>query len=436
MKGRFGASLAAAALLLVTACAQQEEILPGPRLDVRAPFGGAPAANEARPIRLAAPRTNADWPQRAASAAHVAPHVALSASPRNVWASPVGQGNDRKHRIGAEPVVAVGAVYTLDSRAKVSATSTGGAPLWAADLTPPLEKEDDASGGGLALGDGRLFAATGFGELVAMEPGSGKVLWRQKLQAPPSGPPAVSGGTVYVSTRDSRGIAVRARDGRVLWQVQGVPATAGVAGAGAPAAKGRYVIFPFTSGELKAVFATGGLDVWTGYVNGARPGEAYARITDVTGDPVIVGDTVYAANAAGRAVALDLVTGENRWTAGEGAVGTPVVAGGSVFLVSDRAQLVRLDAHTGARIWAVPLPKYVPVRNVRRQRDIYANFGPVLAGGRLWVASSDGKLRGFDPASGALAVTVDMPVGAASAPVVAGKTLYVLGQDGTLMAFR
>ena len=60
----------------------------------------------------------------------------------------------------------------------------------------------------------------------------------------------------------------------------------------------------------------------------------------------------------------------------------------------------------------------------------------MLAGGRLWVTSSDGALRGFDPVSGAQLVETAVPGGAASGPVVAGRTLYVLGRNGTLNAYR
>ena len=67
---------------------------------------------------------------------------------------------------------------------------------------------------------------------------------------------------------------------------------------------------------------------------------------------------------------------------------------------------------------------------------VVAHFGPVLAGGRLIVASSDGLIRAFDPASGALAGSVELPGGAASAPAVAGGVLYVVTKDGKLRAFR
>jgi len=106
-----------------------------------------------------------------------------------------------------------------------------------------------------------------------------------------------------------------------------------------------------------------------------------------------------------------------------------------VFLVSDRNELLRLDRATGERIWGVELPYYT-ARKLRKRDEIYAHFGPVLAGGRLLVASSDGQIRSYDPASGALVGTTALKGGAASAPAIVNGTLYVMTGKGQLAAFR
>jgi outer membrane protein assembly factor BamB len=128
-------------------------------------------------------------------------------------------------------------------------------------------------------------------------------------------------------------------------------------------------------------------------------------------------------------------TGLTVWSARDGALSPVAVAGGSVFLVNDEDQLVRLSAATGEDIWRVDMPYFTKDKDKRR-RAIVAHYGPVLAGGRLILASSDGLIRAFDPASGALVATVDLPGGAASAPAVAGGVLYVVTADGKLRAFR
>jgi outer membrane protein assembly factor BamB len=107
----------------------------------------------------------------------------------------------------------------------------------------------------------------------------------------------------------------------------------------------------------------------------------------------------------------------------------------SVFAVSDQNELLRLDASTGAKIWGVELPNFVKTRP-KRQGRVVPHHGPILAGGRVIIASGDGVLRSFDPVNGALVGTAEIPGGATSAPVVAGRTLYVVSTDGQLLAYR
>lgn len=424
---------------LVAGCGQREERLAGERVDLRTPLDGAAPEPAGAPrdagIALPPAVANADWTHRAGSARNAPLHPALGAAPRLAWSARIGAGDDRRHRIAADPVVASGRIFTLDSRATVAAVSTGGQLLWTRDLTPAGEREDDASGGGLATDGARVFATTGFGRLAALDAATGAVIWEQRLGAAATAAPTVADGTVYVVSNDSRAWAIDAATGRIDWDVAGTPSASGVVGRAAPAVGDRLVLLPSPSAEVVAVLKLSGLRVWVAPISGQRRGRVYARITDITGDPVVAGATVYVGNPSGRTVALDLNSGERIWSADEGAMGPVAVAGGSLFLVSDRNELVRLDAATGARIWGVALP-YFESRRVRRQRDITDHYGPVLAGGRLYVASGDDLLRVYDPRGGGLLQTIPLPGGAAAQPAVAGGTMYVVSSRGTLLAFR
>lgn len=436
MKAIRGIALGCLAAVALAAC-EKEVILQGERLeprDVLAPAAEAPAALPTA-LKLPGAQTNADWTHRAGSASHLLANPAVGAGTTRIWSANIGASSERKHRITADPVIAGGRVFTLDSRSDVSATSTAGASLWRTDLTPAGESADSASGGGLAAAGGTLYVTTGFGELIALDQASGRVLWRQKFDTAIGGAPTVSGEIVYVVARDASAWAIRTTDGKVLWQLPGTPSGSGMTGVSAPAVNDRMVVFPFPSGEMIGALKNGGLTLWQAKVAGARPGRAYSRVIDLTGDPVIAGDVVYAGSSAGKVTALDVNSGERLWTATEGAVSPVQVAGGALFLVSDESRLVRLDAATGAVVWGVELP-YFTKDKVKKQQSIHVHYGPLLAGGKLFVASSDGLLRVYDPTSGSLIGQAEIPGGAATDPVVAGGTLYVVGRNGQLHAFR
>ncbi len=440
-------ALASAALL--AGCAEKEVILSGERFPVDAPLAasepteanpapkapGVPGAASA-PISLPGMQSNADWGQRGGNARHAAPHAALSAAPQLAWATAIGAGDSRRNRITAAPVVAGGRIFTLDAASTVSAVSTGGGLLWQADVTAGFDRGGGASGGGLAAEGGAVYVTTVYGEVLALDAASGAVLWRQRVDSPATGAPAVADGMVYVSGRDGSAWAIGARDGKVAWMITGTPGSEGYVGAAAPTVTPRAIVFPNVAGDLVAVLKIGGgTKIWQESLAGKRLGRAYAQSYDITGDAVLAGDTLYAGTGAGRTVAMEAATGDRIWSADQGAMAPPVVAGGAVFLVNDQAQLVRLDAGSGATVWAVDMP-YFEAEKVKKRKGIYAHFGPVLAGGKLWVASSDGLLRGFSPVNGALVAQAALPGGAATQPAVAGGTLYVVSRDGQLLAFR
>jgi outer membrane protein assembly factor BamB len=439
------AFLVLAGAILLGACSEEEVYLVGERQPVRSvlqdPQLAAPLddrlnqENFSLPIALGAPVANASWAQSHGTPQFRTSHPALRATLQPVWAADIGEGDSRRLRITADPVVAGGRVFTLDAAAQVVATSTSGQTLWSRDLTPASDRAGQATGGGLAVAGDTVYASVGFGILAALDASTGGIRWTQDLNATASGAPTVVGDLVYLTVGDTEAWAVERATGRIAWRNEVAPDYSNILGAPAPAVSGQMAVFGFGSGEVRGAFRQGGLTRWTTGVVGRRPGRALSYISDITSEPVIEGGRVYAGNQSGRLAALDLGSGDPVWTARDGAIGPVWPAGGSIFVITDLNELVRLDASDGSRIWGVPLPNFVASKP-RKQSEVYANHGPILAGGRVIVASNDGLIRSFNPVNGSLVGTTEIPGGATTAPVVAGQTLYVVSTTGTLHAFR
>ncbi|PQO23367.1 quinoprotein [Rhodobacteraceae bacterium WD3A24] len=417
---------------------ERERILEGERFDTRAvvegPRSDAPE-NRSAPLSLPPAEDVADWPQRLGRPGDRVTHAALAAAPTHRWSAEIGAGEDRRHRITADPVAAGGRIFTLDSRATVTATSASGETLWQRDLTPSYAGRDDASGGGLAHGEGRLFVASAFGRLVALDPATGDQLWAQRFDAPLTAPPLVAGGRVFVVDSGGTAWSIDTRNGRVDWQLSATEGTDRLVGGASPALAGRLVVLPFPSGEVRAVLRDSGRRIWAAHVRGRRLGRGYSHTTDITADPLMAGGRVHIANQGGELLALDPDGGETIWTADEGAPGPVWEAAGALFFVTDENRLVRLDAATGARVWSVELPNFTD-DDFDDRAEIFVHHGPVLAGGRLILISSDGRIRSFDPESGAMLSERNLPAAAATRPIIVDGTLYFVSTDGRLHAFR
>ena len=71
-----------------------------------------------------------------------------------------------------------------------------------------------------------------------------------------------------------------------------------------------------------------------------------------------------------------------------------------------------------------------------KKSDAVIWSGPVLAGDRLWLVSSNEQMLGLSPQDGRILTTLELPSGSFIAPVVANGTLYVLTDDGDIVAYR
>lgn len=428
----------------MAACAKKETILTGEREEIRDilsteqgddALAPSEVTGSVPPLALPAARSNANWAQGISNTRVRVDHPALRGTPQLAWTANIGQGDGRKSRITADPVVGDGRVFTLDSRAQVTAVTTGGKVIWTRDLVPENDNSIDGSGGGLAYDNGQLFVSSGFGLLTALDAATGQVQWQQNLRATGSGSPTVAGNLVYVVAGDELAWALDRTNGRIEWQLSATPDIRNVLGAPSPAVTDKYVVFGFGSGEMQGAFLKGGLNRWTTQIAGKRRGYSSGLIADVTGDPVVEGNTIFAGNHTGRTVALNLGNGERLWTAPDGPLNRVWPAGDSIFMVSDRNELLRLAKSDGRRLWGVKLPFFTKSKP-RKQARIFAHYGPIIAGGRLILVSSDGLMRFYDPTNGAALGQVQMPGGATTNPVVAGNTLYVVSSKGQLMAFR
>ena len=408
--------------------------LPGERVTVlaleRALKSDAEAAQ--RPMQLPEPVANEDWPQAGGTAFHAIGHPALGSASGAAWSQSIGAGSGEGRRVLAQPVVAQGRVYAMDAIGSIGAFALqDGGTAWSIATRP--EGEEDSSGGGIAFADGRLFAATGYAEALAIDASSGAVSWRQRLSAPARGAPAVEGGRLYVATLDNKTHALDAADGSVLWTHDSIEEQTALLGGASPAVAHGATVSAYSSGEIVALKIENGRELWSDNLTAARRADFIAALADVQAAPVVHDGRLYALSNSGRAGAIDMRSGRRIWTKEFGGLHMPWLAGTHLFAVTERGEVVAAEAATGAVRWVMPLARYEDEED-RTGRIDWA--GPVLAGGRLVVAGSHGEIVFLDPETGAKAGAFDAGRPHRLAPVVAARTLLLLDDGGVLTAYR
>lgn len=199
-----------------------------------------------------------------------------------------------------------------------------------------------------AVRDGVVYVGSGDGFVYGVSLDAGREVWRfetagTRLDAADFGfdrtqiqaSPAVSGGTLYVGSRDASLYAVELSTRQVRWSLE--EGTAWVVAS--PAVIGDLVLSGRSSaGTIRAVDRTTGVERWVVQTGGP-----------VFASPVVVDSTVYVASMSGTLRALALGDGAQRWVyrMGAASVSTPALWNGRLYVGSDDGYLYALGRADG-----------------------------------------------------------------------------------------
>ena len=385
-------------------------------------------------VTLPAPAVNDSWSQPGGDPSKAMGHVALGASPTQLWTVSI-DGSSPQARLAASPVVAGGKLFVTDAGAHVIAfDATSGSKLWQTDL-PAEGKSDGRSlfGGGVSVLGDRVFASTGLGDIFALNAVDGAILWKKHLAGPLRGAPTLENGHVYVMGQDNQIFALNQSDGETQWTDSGTLQVTGIFGVAAPATAQGTVVAGYSSGEINAYRYENGRTLWGDALSRTSISTAVATLTDIDADPVIDRGRVFAIGQGGRMASYELTSGQRLWEINIAGISTPWVVGEWVFAVTSDARLLCVARATGKIRWVSQLRRW---GNEKKKNKAIRWTGPVLAGGRLIVVSTRGQMVYVDPTTGAVQSEVDMKRSMSLSPVVANNMLYVLADDGKLTAFR
>jgi outer membrane protein assembly factor BamB len=317
----------------------------------------------------------------------------------------------------------------------------------------------------LALREDALFAASVDGEVCALNPKNGEVLWRTRTKARFVAGPAVAGDQVLLGTLDGEVYAFRRADGKEQWhvpassEVLAPPAASGntivvkssdgrVTGLdiadgsrkwafdrgepsltlrdqSAPLILGSRVYLGMDNGKIAALNLADGDLVWEQTLSTPTGRGELDRLTDIDADLLEAEDGLYAVTYGGDIALIDLNTGDSRWRRSIKSYTGMALGGDRLYVTDDDGLMWSLDAGSGAANWKQDAIKY------RRLSP------PAVINGYAVAGDFEGYLHFFAPGEGTLAGRARVsssPV--ITAPVVGNGLLYVMDAKGRIRAFE
>lgn len=391
------------------------------------------------PIRLDA------WPLPGGNAEQSVGAVDAGANLSVAWRKNFGTGGKRGRYVTAPPVAADGKVFLMDADARVVAVDArSGSQVWRTSTNPGDNKRDKlAFGGGVAYADGKLYVASGYREVLQLDAKTGAVGWRTKTSESIHGAPTVANGRVFVVALDNTLLTFDAATGAASWTYQALAESSRILAASSPAVQGETVVAAFGSGELVALRAANGNDLWNEALSRASRTSALSEIRDIPGRPAIYQGDVFAVSHSGVFSATDLRTGQARWSLPVVGVTAPWPAGDVVYVVSKTGEVICAARETGQIYWIRALNEgfkskrkggVFGIGGQKTTRPIWS--GPLLAGERLLIVGQTGELVALNAKTGEIVKRLELKGSSTLSPIAMGDTVYVVTQEADLIAIR
>ena len=334
------------------------------------------------------------------------------------WSVKIGSGT-REYWAGLKPTASRSAIFAAGSEGNILAVNKDtGKRLWAIDL-------ETAISGGVGYGSGMVMVGTIDGIVYALDEDNGSTIWTAQVSTEILASPKTNGKVVVVQTVDNKLFALDANSGEELWQHDGDAPILSVRGTSEALVTDNMVLSGFDSGKLIAFNSSNGSLVWEARIALPKGRTELERMVDIDGQPLLVGDVIYAVTYQGRLGALSRGTGRSLWFQDSSSHSSPAHSDGQIFVTEEQDTVRAFKAGSGQVVWS------------NEQLFLRCVTGPAKLAGTMAVADAAGFLHLHDPSDGHFVGRTKVDGSGVSAPMLSlGDSLIVQSNSGSLSAYR
>lgn len=338
-----------------------------------------------------------------------------TASSKVLWQAKIGPAEDFEF----SPVIEAGFAYAADASGEVVKLDiNSGKQEWRVNAGEKLS-------GGVGVGGSLVLVGTSKGVVYAYD-NAGKLQWKSKLSSEVLSAPRYFDGIVIVRTNDNRIYGINAEDGSRKWVYDRTSPALTLRSSAGLVVDGGAVYAGFGGGKLIALRADNGKLLWEASVAQPKGVTEIERIADITSLPVLDGPLVYAVAYQGRIAAIDRISGRVIWNRDISSLNGISVEDGRIFVPHSMGSVYALDYTTGKTFW-----RQAALKN----RQLTA---PVPMGNYVAVGDLEGYLHFLTRDEGAFASRVKLAGSAVMPQMVLLNSTTVLAQtrDGGLYAVQ
>lgn len=337
---------------------------------------------------------------------------------KRVWSVNVGKGQGKKFN-RLSPVYANGKIYAASTNGIIVAVDAeSGKTVW-------RQKTDYPITGATGAGNGLVLIGTANSLVVAFDETNGNELWQAHVTSEVLAAPVTNGRMVVVQTLDGSLIALDAQTGTQRWIYENSVPALTLRGTSAPRIIDNFVVSAMANGAVISVALDNGTLRWEERVAIPTGRSDIDRLVDIDGD-LTINDAglIIAPSYQGYVAAIDAVTGQTRWRSKESSYVGAGSGFGNIYIVDDLDNIKAYRTGQDTTIWVNELL-------LRRQLTTPLSFSNYVALGDFegyvhLLSQVDGRIVGRFKVDGD---------GIRARMLYQGSTLYTYGNSGTLAAY-
>ena len=264
---------------------------------------------------------------------------------RQLWQTQVGSGAKNQF-IRLTPALADGRVYAASFDGVVMALDAlSGQRLWETATGLPV------SGGVGVSDDGLVLVGTNKGQVVALRQDSGQEAWRAQVSSEVLAPPRAASGVVVVRAGDGKFTGLDARTGERRWTYAPAMPALSLRGSAPPVLTRTLVIAGLETGKLLVLSLDQGLPITEKTIAPPRGRTEIERLIDIDAEPKIFGEYLYLAAYRGSVAAMDMRGGNLAWNRELSSYAGLDVDERQVYVSDDSDAVLALDRRSGGTLW-------------------------------------------------------------------------------------
>ena len=281
--------------------------------------------------------------------------------------------------------------------------------------------------GGLVVAYQSVYFGTEDGYVYSLDESTGEVNWKVGVQGEVIAAPAVDAGIVLVNTTSGHLIALDPKTGDEKWITETDVPPLSLRGVSAPAADSGGALIGTPAGKLQVSILETGLVAWETQIASPSGATELERIVDIDVKPLVFAGNVYVISYNGALSAVELRTGQVVWTREYSSYRNVTLDGNRLFVVDKDSHVYAIDRRSGVELWA----------NVAlKSRNITA---ATPHGDYIVVGDEYGFVHWFSQDEGKLVARLevgedDEDEGIFTGPVSDDGVLYVQTRDGKIAA--